>query len=257
MGVKNSTGKTGSGSQSDESAPGEHEDGGGTNDESGDESQESEGGGKQGEAKGEKKQSDELDLSTLPKEAQDYIKKLRRESAKYRTKATNLESSYSQLTNRVRQVAGGGEEGEEAEMSVEQRLEIHEQNTATLAFDNAVLACAVDHGIDAAGLKYFRFLVNEKASELGEGEELSDEDLAEIAEEARSTTGRGRKGAKTSVTGDEGGKGGEGKAPVGKNTVTIEQFAKMTVSQKSDLQKNNPDLYAALFQEAVQKRRFL
>jgi len=269
MAKKASTGKSGSGSQSDKS-PGGKSGEGGANDEHEEEEEESEeeeseeesddsegdGEGDKDKGKGKDGKKGELDLSNLPQETQDYIRKLRRESAKYRTKATNLETNYNQLASKVKKLAGGKEDDE---LTPEQRADQLEAAAGATAFDNAILNAAVEHGVGKSGLKYFRFLVNERAQELGEGEELTDEDLADIAEEAAKTTG-GKGGAKTSVTGDDergaGGKGGS-KGPGKSGKVTLEQFLKMTVSQKSDLQKSNPDLYIALFKEAREKRAFV
>lgn len=193
----------------------------------------------------------ELDISELPEDLQKYIKSLRKESAKYRTKATNLETSYAQLSSRVKGLAGG-EEGED-DLTPEQHAERLEVTSHTLAFDNAILTAAVSHGINRDGLKYFRFLVAERTEELGEGEELSEEDVEEIAQEVAAKTGK--KTVRTSVTGDEGGKGS--KAPGTKKGVTLEHFVKMGVLEKTNLRKRDPELYTALHKEAVEKRMFI
>lgn len=265
MAKKASTGTNGSGSQDDKTPQaGGAGTGGATDDEEEEEEEEEElpppdkskgGDGKPDDGKGKGKQ-DELDLSKLDDETQRYIKQLRRENAKYRTKATNLETNYNQLTDRVKKIAGG-KDGEEDAMSAEERLAAHEQQSGALAFDNAVMNAALEHGVGKSDLKYFRFLVNEKASVLGEGEELTDEDLADIAEEARRTTGGERKRTKTSVTGKEDGRDGSEKRPDGKDKVDLDKFCKMNMYQKADFQRQNPELYADLFKEAVKNRRLV
>jgi hypothetical protein len=265
MAKKTSTGKSGSGSQSDKSPGGKSGEGGESTEseeneeeeeeeESSEESESSEdkNGDSKGKEKGDGGSKDGLDLSTLPQETQDYIRKLRRENAKYRTKATNLENNYNALASKVKKLAGGKEDDE---LTPEQRAEQLEATAGQTAFDNAILSAAVEHGVGKSGLKYFRFLVQERVNELGEGEELGEDDLAEIAAEAAAKSGG--KGAKTSVTGDDERSAGGGKKPGKSGKVTLDQFVKMTVSQKSDLQKQDPDLYVALFTEAREKRKFV
>lgn len=215
-------------------------------------------GGKKDGDDGKTKDSEEVDLSALPQETQDYIKKLRRESAKYRTKANNLETSQQALVTKIKSLTkAGGEGDDEEELSPEQQVEQLDAVSQNLSFDNAILSIAIEHGVDKASIRYFRFLVSEKMQELGEGEELSDEDLADLAEEASKTSGR--KSAKTSVTGSDDGKGSgkSGKAPGNSKTIDIAQFMKMTVSQKTELRNTNEDLYVALMTEAKEKRLFV
>ena len=195
-----------------------------------------------------------LDLESMTPEARAYIKKLRRENAKYRTKAANISQNYEQLQARVKKVAGGNDDGDD--IPIEKRVEQLESTSQGALFDNAILTAAVENNIDKSGLKYFRYLVAEKVSELGEGEELGPEELAEIAEEARKTVSGGKRGlAKTSVTNSDDDDDG-GKKPGSKGKITIDQFIAMTVAQKSDLQKANPEQYIALFNEARNSRKF-
>jgi hypothetical protein len=254
--------KSGSGSQKpDKKAPGERKSQGGedsedeeeeeeeeqdSSDESDDESEDD--GEKQKDDKGGKKQKsgdDELDLDSLPEATRNYIKKLRRESAKYRTKASNLEGMLGQQSERIKKLAGGDDD----DTPPEKRVEELGATASTLAFENAILQTAVDHGIGKEGLKYYKFLVQERMQELGEGEELSDDDLEEIADEARAKTTKTR--AKTSVTD---GDSKSGKAPGTKSGVTVEQFARMTIAEKTEFRQKSPDQYAALWNEAMDKR---
>jgi len=202
--------------------------------------------------KPKKKDGEEnLDISSLPPETQKYIKDLRKENAKYRTKAGNLQKANEEIIGRVKKIAGG-KDGEE--MTPDERLAALESSSQNANFDNAVLSAALEHGVEKGQLKYFRYLIGERVADLGEGEELGEDDLAEIAEEATKTVGGKR--AKTSVTDEDDDEGG-GKKPKGKGKITTEQFAKMTVSEMSALQKSNPELYISLFNEARKSRRFV
>ncbi len=240
--------KTGSGNQ--KPAPGEP--GGGSGDNADDELGEGE--ETEGEEGDESSDDDnaeggEVQIDQLPASAQKYIRDLRKENAKHRTKANKAAQDYEALSTRVKGLAG-----DEDESSPEEQVGFLGQQNQSLAFENATLRIAVSNGIgDEDSLEYFQFLVAKAAGELEDGEELGAEELDGLVKKVKGKFGAA--GGKATSTGVAT-KTGDGKQKPGKSsdTVTVERFVKMGMSEKTALYQKNPELYAQLFEEAKDKR---
>jgi len=237
--------KSGSGN-TDNEAPGEQSD----DDTKTDDTEDGGKGGGGAGGKDEKKEDgkDVIDLATLPESVQKHIKDIRKENAKYRTKANKSEQDLAAINDRLKKLAGGDEETE----TPEERVSQLEAGNSALAFRNACLSVAIENGIGKGGYEYFEYLVSKAVEGLEDGEELDDEAMAAIVSEAQAKGGGiTTKKTKTSVTGD-----GDGdKKPDGdKGAVTLEQFCKMTMSEKSTLYTKQPAVYEALHAEAKSKR---
>ena len=109
------------------------------------------------------------------------------------------------------------------------------------ALENGRAALAVSSGMAAQMVALLTLME--------EGDELSEDDLEEIAQEVK-----GMGGAAPGSTGvNSGGQGGGGKAPAKGGDMTVEQFAKMSLTEKSSLYTKNPKEYERLFSSAKEK----
>jgi hypothetical protein len=194
---------------------------------------------------------DEFDDSKTDDATKKYLAKLRKEAAGHRTKGKDLASQLATEKARTKAIlkAAGIESEEE---KPEEKIKSLDSQNQSLAFDKAILELALEHGIPKDGVKYLKFLVNEAAAELPEGEELEEEKLAEIVAESKKGRGTGS-GANTSV-GTSKGKGAP--APGGKSSgeVSLAKFCSMNTSEKSSLYEKNRDLYTSLMAEARAKK---
>jgi hypothetical protein len=184
------------------------------------------------------------------------IQSLRKENAKYRTSAKERDDRLSALEEMQAKrdkalKAALGMEDEDDDVPVEQRLEAATQVQNQLAFQNEVLQLALENGITGDQNEYFQFLVSKAVSELGDDGEFTDEDLAEIVAKVKGVSGSAGSGS-TSV-----GTSGEGQTPPpassGSDTITAEDFAKMSFSEKGQLFGKNEALYKKLNAEATAK----
>lgn len=203
--------------------------------------------GKQKKTKTE--EEDDLELDSLDEKTKAYIKKLRRESAKYRTKGQNLEDRFSKIESGLKNLFGGENEDD---ASPEEKLSALTAQSSALAADNAILASAIEMGVPKDKVKYYKFLVQEKLEGLKDGEELSEEDLEEIAKEAIGSSASGG-ATRTGVGGDKD-KGKKPPAGGSGDDIDVAKFAKMGITEKSELYQKNPEKYEALMKEALEKR---
>lgn len=236
--------------------------------------------GKSKKAKGSSREeqddeeSDDDDLSDWdPKKVKGYVKNLRKENARYRKDAqqtkTELADLRKQFTGIQQGVAKalGLKEGED--LSPEEQAEALQGHLGATQFQKAVLEAAYGFGVPPDNLEYFEYLVQKKASSLEEGEELSEDDLQDLAKRAKSSAASGKKGASTSVFGksrrsaesDEGDGDDESddddsEPPPSKGSkgLTAERFAEMGTIEKTNLAAKNPALYDRLMSEARRKR---
>jgi hypothetical protein len=195
--------------------------------------------------------SGQVDLEKLDPKVQKLIKDLRTESASHRTKNKNLDSQLSKLKKGLVEAGVIEDDSEEPE----EKIKSLSSKTAALEVNIAILSAAVEYGIQKDALEYFEFLVNKKLESLGEGEELTDELLDEIAQSAKKTV---KGNAKSTSVGDGKGADGEEKDPpepgAKDGEVTLEKFVRMNITEKSQLYVKNPELYNRLFSEAKQKK---
>jgi len=187
--------------------------------------------------------SEDLNVDALDPKTKAYIQKLRKEAAGGRTEHNKLKAQVEQLTAGLKKLVGG-----EDDTPPEKKMEMLEAQQASSQFENAILNTAIEHGIPKEGMKYFKFLMGSAFEELQEGEELSEEKILEVVKEAK---GRGAAPAPSTSP------SGTTPPPSGKGSVTLEQFARMSLTEKSDLYNKNAELYQALFNEAKEKRMLL
>jgi hypothetical protein len=241
----------GSGSQNESNqAPGGQQGDGGSGD--GDGGGSDDGNPPEGGAGDENKGGDSLDESKLDEATKNYIRKLRNESAKYRTRANQSKQELDDTKKRLSKLAGG----EDDEAPPEQVIEALSTRSAVAEFDNAILTLAVENNITKEGLSYFRFLVNEQAGQLEEGEELDEEVLATIAKQVRKVHGQAS-GQNNSSAGTGANGGGQPPKPGADGGVTLDKFCQMGVLQKSKLYQDNPELYTRLVDEARANKRLV
>lgn len=198
--------------------------------------------------------SDELDEKKLDDKTQAYIKKLRDEAAGHRVKAKDLASKLKTSDEQKKAIlkAAGIEDDSEAP---EEKLKTLSAQNQQLAFRSAILESAVQHGIAGDDIEYYEFLVTKATSELKDGDELTDEALGDIVKKVK----KAGKGAANSGLG--GGKGGSGGTPPPNDSsqgqVTLDQFVRMSISEKSALYEKNKDLYTSLYNEAKAKKKLV
>lgn len=193
---------------------------------------------------------DTLDETKLDAKTKKYLEKIRKEAATHRVKAKDVKSQLAAEQARLKAVlkAAGIETDDD---KPEEKLKQSESQKNQLAFRNAILESAFEHGIPKESVKYYSFLVSEATSELEEGEELSDEKMVEIVAECKKKAS-GKSAGATSTVND--GKGTPNPNQ-GKDTVTLAEFAAMGTLGKSQLYLKNPTLYEALWTELKAKKK--
>lgn len=176
-----------------------------------------------------------------------YIEKLRGEAAKNRT-------DKKQLNDRLTKLEGGLKSalGIESNEPPEKQIENLKAQTEAQQFRSAILEAALENGIAQNQVKYFQFLVSEAASALEEGEELSDDKMAEIVKEVKKASGSPANGGGNTSVNDKNKPDPDGDANY-KDT-TLEQFARLSITEKSVMYQKNPDKYGSLMKQAKEKR---
>ncbi len=186
-----------------------------------------------------------------------YVDGLRKESAKYRTKAKELESKVTSTDERLTKFEGGlkklfGDEGKE-NLSSEERLarleeRAHQERQANeqLALRTALTDAAIEHGVGKADYEYFEFLVSKRLQALGEDEELSEKEVADIAKMAKS------KNAAKSTSVD-----GSGPDPdEDDGELSLEEFMGLGIGGRSALYQKDKPMYEKLVAaEKIAKRK--
>lgn len=189
-----------------------------------------------------------------------YIQKLRGESAKNRTKAANLETSLSDLNTRFGTLESGMKKalGLESEELTQDNFDQAAAQSEQLEFENALLQSAIENKIPSDKIDFFKFKITSAVANLKESEELSDEAYTAIVSEVMSLGGeqapvvKDEDGNVIEVNENSSVKTPKTPAP---NTdgLTVEQFVKMTLSEKSALYGKNQSQYDALVKEAKEK----
>jgi hypothetical protein len=185
---------------------------------------------------------DDLDLDKADEKTKAYILKLRKENGKYRTDAKDAKSKLDTVTKAL------GLTGDETPEAKAQRLSASNE---TIAFENAVLANAIEHGVPKDSMKFFKYLLAEAAQELKDGEELADDNIAALAVEAKAKSVK--PAATTTVVPAAGGTGTPSPAS-GTAALTVEQFAALGFNEKCKLYEKDPTQYESLFKQAAAKR---
>lgn len=196
-------------------------------------------GGNDGDAGG-----DDFDYSD-PEKVKKELKKLRRENASRRVSAKEANEKLAVTEEQLKKIKQTL--GLEEEESPEDKIAALTAERDAMAMEMQLNSIAGELEIPAKGQKYFKFLVGEKLNELEEGEELTDEDLEEIAQEVKGMGGSTNKPNSTGL-------GGKKNPPPGSgDSMTVEQFAKMSLTEKSQLYTKNPKEYDRLFSAAKEK----
>lgn len=203
-------------------------------------------------------------------EQKKYVEKLRKEAAGWRTKHKDLVSKHDALGGRLSKLESGFkkalgiDEGEKlTEEELEGKLGEAQGRITELETRAALTEMALENGLGKEDVPYMAFLLNQASQELADGEELSEEQVQEILDEAKAKSKSGKKSANSSVNkgDDEEGDGGENPPPPeDKKTagaVTLEKFAKMNTTERSLLYTKNPKLYSDLMNQAKEKRTFV
>lgn len=198
--------------------------------------------------------NDDLDESKLDEKTKGYIKKLRDEAAKHRTGKKSLADQLKAEQERRKAILkAAGIESEDDKP--EEKVKTLSTQNSTLAFRNAILESAVQHGVPGDQVDYFEFLVNKATGSLEEGEELTDEALKEIVQKVKKAAKGG--GANTTVNGKDG-KGGNNSPPPGSSgEISLDKFCKMSIAEKSKLFSENQALYETLVKEAKLKKKLV
>lgn len=208
------------------------------------------------DAKGGGGSPDDFDETKADEKTKAYIAKLRKENAGHRTKAKDLASqlkSEAEKRKAILKAAGITTEEEKPE----ELLKVSEAEKQQLAFRNAIMELALDHGIPKASVEYFEFLVTKATSALADGEELDDAELAKIVAQAKKFGSSGSANSTVGAGGTGAGGGGSAPNPAGDKTITLEKFCSMSITEKSKLYTTNPDLYSALVAEAKAKKKLV
>ncbi len=198
---------------------------------------------------GQDDDSADVDESKWDDKTKGIIAKLRKENASRRTASKALEEKVTKMQE---QFSGIGKAlGLTTEETPEKRIEAL-QETANAAQGQAQLyKVALDKGIPGEDVEFFSYLVEKAAGQLADGAEMSEETLDGIVTEVKK---RSAKGSATTGVGSGAGNNGVTPPTKGDNEITVEAFAKMTITQKSDIFQKNRELYNSLFQQAKEKK---
>lgn len=188
-----------------------------------------------------------------------YVDGLRSESAKYRTKAKDLESQVGNLNKRFDDLQGGLKKlfgDESSDLTPEQQVQQLTSRNEELELQSAISEAAISLGVTGDDFEYFSFLLQREAGALEEGQELSEEVIQEVAQKAKGRSGTANS---TSVDGaGNNGQGGDNPPPSnGAGEVSLDDFCDMTLSEKSELYQKNKALYDSLHKQAVKEGRLV
>lgn len=183
-------------------------------------------------------------LEDLPTWAQKQIKDLRSESAKNRTDNKTIRGEFDSLKKGMAKALGI-----EDDAKPEDKIADLNGQNSSLTFQNAILSVAVQNGIGEKQMDYFSFLMEKAVEKLDEGQELSDDQLAELVKKAKAQGGV----SSDSSVDDTGGDGKPPKNPDSSGDMTLEQFCALNIIEKSSLYRTKPDVYNRLVSQAKAK----
>ena len=188
-------------------------------------------------------------------DAKKIIKDLRAENAKNRTKGKSQEDQLKTLGDQLGAIKKHLNIQDDVDPA--EKLKVMATENEDLQFELSITQLARIHNIPLEQDKYFRFLVGERLAALQEsgkeGEELSEEAIAEVIEEVNKVAGQKQDKPNGNRTGvDE--KGGKKPVGGGSDAMTPEQFAKLSISEKSKMYLDNRTEYDRLLQAAKDKR---
>lgn len=182
---------------------------------------------------------------------------LRKENAKRRTENKDLKTRFNGLNDRFSKFESGLKnlfgDGDDDNSTPEEKLENLQQTHGALEVETQILQTALELGVPKDKVKYFKFLTYEKLGSLEEGAEMTEEDWEDIMAEVGPTNTM----SSTSVN-DGKGKGQTPPSDSGnKSKITVEEFSKMSMMEKSELYNKDRETYNALVAEARGKGTFV
>lgn len=187
------------------------------------------------------------EVEGLDDKAKAIIKNLRKENAKSRLRNREMAQKLSGFEGTLGALKKAlGVEGDDE--SPEEKVKTLSDKTAALEMELQLTNLSRELEIPRDQEKYFRFLLNERLAELDEGEELTEEELEEVAQQAKSVSSKKAGNNSTGLNG----KGG-GQPPAKGGELSVEDFARMNPGEKSALYVKNPGLYNKLFAAANEK----
>jgi transcriptional regulator with XRE-family HTH domain len=176
------------------------------------------------------------------------VKKLRVENANRRTTAKALEgrlTTSEETLGKLKQALGI----EKDDVSPEEKVKAFEAQLSASQLEIGIQQLAIQHGVTGDQFEYFQFLFHKQLEALGEEEEMSEDAVSQIIAKVQSVGGAPNKPTATGV-----GAGGQPAPSPTRGDVTLEQFSKMNIGERSGLYSKNPTLYNKLFAEASAKR---
>ncbi len=194
---------------------------------------------------------DEFDETKADEKTKAYLAKLRKENAGHRTKAKELASKLTESEERKKAMLKAAGIEVETEDPAE-LLEVARAGNEQLAFRSAILESALQNGIGKDDFEFYEFCVAKAVGELQEGDELTDEQMAEIVKRVKT------KSAGAAANSSVGAGGGGNRNPAANDTtVTLEKFLRMNITEKSALYEKNLDLYKELMAQAKAQRKLI
>jgi hypothetical protein len=176
------------------------------------------------------------------------IKKLRTENAKARLKRKELAKAKADSDARIakfKKLAGGDDADDEK--TLEEKLKVREKKNQELEAELHMRELEGELQIPKENSKYFRYLLQEAAEELAEGEELDEDQLQEIVKQVKAVNGKGKNSTGLNSDGAPP-PGGDGAA------LTVEKFAEMNLGERSALYTKNQKEYERLMAAAREKK---
>lgn len=215
----------------------------------GDDSSKAQGNTEQGKKQPQDSGDDDLE-KWEPAKVKDYVKNLRKENKGYRQKAQALEEKVDRFESALKTALGvEGDDDVAPEDKIKNLTQMNEAKELRLA----ILESAIEHGVHGQeGVEYFEFLVNKRLSGLEEGQNLEDEDFAEIVEKVKQVHGGGGSPSKNTTFSES-----QTPNPGKPGEVTLEQFMKMTNMEKGEIFRTDEAHYNRLMQEARSKKLFV
>jgi hypothetical protein len=192
---------------------------------------------------------DEID-DRDPEKLKAEIKRLRAENAKARIKNKETLQSRSALEAQINSLKKSLGVGEGDDESPEDKIAAREARIAQLEMENHLRDIETEFEIPTEHRDYFRFLLGQETAQLEEGEELEEEKFLSIVQKVKALPGGSKKkGGSTGLNTDDA-PGAAG----GKGALTVEQFAAMSLGERTAVYNKNPAEYNRLFAAARDKK---
>jgi hypothetical protein len=193
----------------------------------------------------------ELDDSKLDPKTKAYLAKLRKENASHRNKNKDLVSKVQTVEQRNKAIlkAAGLLDEEKPEEKLANAAATNNQQ----AFEILILKSSRAHKIPDENLEFYEYLMAKAFNALEEGDELSEEDLAAIVTKCKG--GAGKSATSTVLRFDKDGKPIKEAGPGESGQMTLDKFCEMSITEKSKLYLESPEVYETFFKAAKAKGR--